>query len=116
VTKRSTGLTVEYHFVCGLVASDDRAATHARVLEFLDAAVKAGSIPCFFERERANALPQNDADKATLNACREFAMRRHVGLRLASRNTPLAGFRRNFSLSSTAKLSRRSYPAKSKAS
>lgn len=85
------GPMVEYHFVHDLVVSQ-WADSHARVLELLEAATNANAISSFDKRERADALPQNEADNAMLDACRDFAMRRHVRLCLGSRRNRYGWF------------------------
>jgi hypothetical protein len=83
--------TVEYHFVRDCV-ENHWASSHARVLELLGAALRSGTISGFEKHERANALPQTDADNALLDQCREFAMRRHVRVRLGSNKSPYGWF------------------------
>lgn len=85
-------LTIEYHFVRDSVASEHWAASHVQVLALLEQSVKAGLITQFHNRERTAALPGNDYDRALLNTCRDFAMSRHVRLRLGSNKYPYGWF------------------------
>jgi RecB family endonuclease NucS len=87
----SWAMWIEYHYGCDAVSSH-RALSHTSVLQLLAAACEARKFSGWENREHPNVLPQNDRDRALLDACRDFAMRRHVRLRLGSANNPYGWF------------------------